>query len=77
MVFKDPGFALLKGVVMTVGEVDYESRFVESSQNHTTTPTPSQTASFVFLGLFLILMTIVLMNLLVCITTKSFVVEKN
>ena len=56
---------------MTIGEVDFEGRFMRS-QNITNEPTSSQIASFVFLGLFLILMTIVLMNLLVCIKIRNF-----
>ena len=76
VVFKQPGFSLLKVVVMTIGEVDFEDRFMHS-QNITNKPTSSQTASFVFLGLFLILMTIVLMNLLVCIKIRNFSVTFN
>ena len=71
MVFKQLGFALLKVTVMTIGEVDFEDRFMHS-QNITNKPTSSQTASFVFLGLFLILMTIVLMNLLVRVRIRNF-----
>ena len=76
MVFKQLGFALLKVTVMTIGEVDFEGRFMRS-QNITNEPTSSQTASFVFLGLFLILMTIVLMNLLVCIKITNLFVTFN
>ena len=76
MVFKQLGFALLKVTVMTIGEVDFEDRFMHS-QNITNEPTSSQTASFVFLGLFLILMTIVLMNLLVCIKITNLFVTFN
>ena len=61
---------------MTIGEVDFEDRFMHS-QNITNEPTSSQTASFVFLGLFLILMTIVLMNLLVCVRITNFSVTFN
>ena len=61
---------------MIIGEVDFEGRFMHS-QNITNEPTSSQTASFVFLGLFLILMTIVLMNLLVCIKITNFSVTFN
>ena len=61
---------------MTIGEVDFEDRFMHS-QNITNKPTSTQTASFVFLGLFLILMTIVLMNLLVCIKIRNFSVTFN
>ena len=61
---------------MTIGEVDFEDRFMHS-QNITNEPTVSQTASFVFLGLFLILMTIVLMNLLVCIKITNLFVTFN
>ena len=61
---------------MTIGEVDFEGRFMRS-QNITNEPTSSQIASFVFLGLFLILMTIVLMNLLVCIKIRNFSVTFN
>ena len=75
-VFKHLGFALLKVTVMTIGEVDFEDRFMHS-QNITNEPTSSQTASFVFLGLFLILMTIVLMNLLVCIKITNLFVTLN
>ncbi|CAH3119104.1 unnamed protein product [Pocillopora meandrina] len=75
-VFKHLGFALLKVTVMTIGEVDFEGRFMRS-QNITNEPTSSQIASFVFLGLFLILMTIVLMNLLVCIKIRNFSVTFN
>ena len=74
--FKHLGFALLKVTVMTIGEVDFEGRFMRS-QNITNEPTSSQIASFVFLGLFLILMTIVLMNLLVCIKIRNFSVTFN
>ena len=76
MVFKHLGFALLKVAVMTIGEIDFEGRFMHS-QNITNEPTSSQTASFVFLGLFLILMTIVLMNLLVCIKITNLFVTFN
>ena len=61
---------------MTIGEVDFEDRFMHS-QNITNEPTSSQTASFVFLGLFLILMTIVLMNLLVCFKITNLFVTFN
>ena len=61
---------------MTIGEVDFEGRFMRS-QNITNEPTSSQTASFVFLGLFLILMTIVLMNLLVCFKITNLFVTFN
>ena len=76
MVFKQLGFALLKVTVMTIGEVDFEDRFMHS-QNIKNETTSSQTASFVFLGLFLILMTIVLMNLLVCIKITNLFVTFN
>ena len=61
---------------MTIGEVDFEDRFMHS-QNITNEPTFFQTASFVFFGLFLVLMTIVLMNLLVCIKITNLFVTFN
>ena len=76
MVFKNLGFALLKVAVMTTGEVDFEDTFMHS-QNITNEPTSPQTVSFVFLGLFMILMTIVLVNLLVCIKITNFSVTFN
>lgn len=50
---------------MTIGEVDFEGKFMPAKYL-TDELTSSETASFAFLGLFMVLMTIVLMNLLVC-----------
>ena len=76
--FKNVEWALMKMAMMTVGEVDYEDRFVDNifkRDNNNSTINPldiPHEASLVFLSLFLILMIIVLMNLLVCIKTKGF-----
>ena len=73
--FKNVEWALMKMAMMTVGEVDYEDRFVDkifNRDNYNSTVNSldiPQAASFVFLSLFLVLMIIVLMNLLVCINS--------
>ena len=54
---------------MTVGEIDFEDTFIDTiGKNSTTTNNPLNPfpeASFVFISFFLLLMTIILMNLLV------------
>ena len=56
-------------LVMTVGEIGFEETFIDTiGKNSTSTNNPLNPfpeASFVFISFFLLLMTIILMNLLV------------
>lgn len=72
--FQNLGRALIKVMVMTVGEVDFYDTFIDTiGKNSTSTNNPLNPfpeASFVFCSLFLLLMTIILMNLLVGSETR-------
>ena len=67
--FNDPGRALIKVMVMMIGEFEFENTFIDTiGKNSTSTRKPLNPfpeASFVFLTFFLLLMAIILMNLLV------------
>lgn len=67
--FNDPGRALIKVMVMMVGEFEFDDTFIETiGKNNTATRKPLNpfpAASFVFVTFFLLLMAIILMNLLV------------
>lgn len=67
--FQNLGRALIMVLVMTVGEIDFEDTFIDTiDKNSTSTDKPLNSfpeASFVFISIFLLLMTIILMNLLV------------
>lgn len=67
--FENLGRALIMVLVMTVGEIDFENTFIDTiGKNSTSTNNPLNPfpeASFVFISFFLLLMTIILMNLLV------------
>jgi len=67
--FNHPGRALIKVMVMMVGEFEFDDTFIETiGKNNTSTRKPLNpfpAASFVFVTFFLLLMAIILMNLLV------------
>ncbi|CAN7938240.1 unnamed protein product [Ixodes hexagonus] len=56
--FDNPWKAIMKTTVMMVGEMEYDSLFNEN-------PLPYETASYILMALFLVLMTIITSNLLV------------
>ena len=67
--FQNLAVALIKVLVMTVGEIDFGNTFIDTiGKNSTSTNNPLNPfpdASFIFISFFLLLMTISLMNLLV------------
>lgn len=67
--FLDIGRAFISVMVMMVGEFEFDDKFIKTiGKKSTTTQTPLNPfpdASFVFLAIFLLLMSIILMNLLV------------
>ena len=67
--FTNPGRAFVKVMVMMIGEIEFDDTFIETIGKKSDTSraplNPFPGVSFVFLAFFLLLVSIILMNLLV------------
>lgn len=67
--FTNPGRAFVKVMVMMIGEIEFDDTFIQTIGKKSDTSraplNPFPSVSFVFLAFFLLLMSIILMNLLV------------
>ena len=67
--FTNPGRAFVKVMAMMIGEIQFDDTFIKTIGKNSDTSraplNPFPGASFVFLTFFLLLMSIILMNLLV------------